>query len=426
MATVAVVGSPTMTAEDDAVDGPVGHALWERADQVLPGGGVYRTRSADMAGRGVLPGFIAQAQGCRCVDADGRTYIDFLAANGPNLLGYRHREVEAAAEATRAQLTTASMLPPQLVEVVERILATWTDMGWGVVAKNGSEVVTLGVRVARQHTGRTQVVGFTNAYHGNDPELAVGAPEGPLTHITSDVQRIAWNDPQALVNHMATHGDYVAAILLNPLDQRPLVATTAPSQDFLAAIEQARDQFGALLVFDDVRHGLRLHPNGSHHLYGLEPDLVALGKALGNGHAISALMGRNHARRAARKIMFTSTYMFEAPPMAAAMATLDIYERDAVFDHMQRVGQQFCDGIASAATATGHKVVLSGPPTMPTLQFGDDPNHGRVRTFCRHAAENGVLIHPFLNWFISGAHTEADIDLALDALRTAFAATPTA
>lgn len=402
------------------VDGPLGRDLWERADRVLPGGGVYLTRSADMAGRGVLPGFIAAGEGCRVTDADGRGYIDFLGANGPNILGYRHPEVEAAVDRMRASITTASLFPPSLVEVVERVLQTWGGMSWGVAAKNGSEAVSLGARVARQHTGRSGLVGFDHSYHGNDPELAIGAPEGPLAAITGDVHRLPWNDPQRLLDHMTVHGEQIAAVLLNPLDQRPLVRTTAPTPDFIAAIEQVREHCGAVLVFDDVRHCFRLHPQGSHRLLGVEPDVIALGKALGNGHSISMLLGSEQLRRAARKIMFTSTYMFEAPPMAAAMATLDVYERDGVFEHITSMGERLRLGLLDAAAAAGVEIAISGPVTMPSLHFEHDPDHVSARTFSRAAAEGGAILHPFLNWNLSGAHTESYIDETIRVAAAAF------
>lgn len=414
--------------EPNPADGDVGRELWERADAVLPGGGIYLSRSADMAGRGVLPGFMEANSGCRVTDVDGRDYIDFLCANGPNLLGYRHPEVEAAADAMRARITTVSLFPRALVEVVERILSTWSSreapLRWGVVAKNGSEVVSLGARVARHHTQRAAIVAFSGAYHGNDPELALAPPPGPLADLTGAVHRLPWNGADELVDHAARHGDDIAGILLNPLDQRPGAPTTGLSPDFLRAIDEVRDRHGVLLIFDDVRHGFRLHPAGSHRPVGLRPDLIALGKALGNGHSISALLGADELRRAARKIMFTSTYMFEAPPMAAAMATLDVYERDHAFDHISAMGERLCTGLEQAALATGHAVTMSGPPTMPTLLFDDDPDTSMARAFSRTAAGEGVIFHPFLNWFVSAAHTAADIDTAVHAARSAFAATP--
>ena len=409
---------------ENPVDGARGQALWDRADKALPGGGIYLSRSADFAGRGVLPGFIAAAEGCRITDADGRRYIDFLGSNGPNILGYRHPEVEAAVRRQADVLTSASLFPPSLVEVVERILAKFTGFSWGLVSKNGSEVVSLGARVARQHTGRRGLITFARAYHGSEPELATSPQPGPLTELTSDVARVAWNDPQALIDLVKAHNSKFAAILLNPLDQNPRLPTAQASTDFVAAIEQVREQHGVLVVFDDVRHGFRLHPDGSHRLLGLEPDLSALGKALGNGHAISALVGRETVRRAARKIFYTSTYMFEAPPMAAAMAVLDIYDRDEVFSHITRMGERLRAGIALAASAQGHRISQTGPVTMPTLLFDGDQDGTRQRIFAREAAGRGAIFHPGLNWNLSAAHRATDIDEAIEIAAAAFAATP--
>lgn len=411
---------------DDPVDGPAGQALWKRADAALPGGGIYLSRSADMAGRGVLPGFIVAAEGCRVVDPDGRRYIDFLCANGPNILGYRRPEVEAAVRRQAERQTSASLFPDTLVEVVERLLARFPGFGWGLVSKNGSEVVSLAARVARQHTGRRGLITFTAAYHGSDPELATQPQPGPLTELTGDVWRLPWNDPQALVDHCRIHADAAAAILLNPLDQTPRHTTVAPSADFLAAIARVRELHGIQLVFDDVRHGFRLHPDGSHRALGLEPDLTTLGKALGNGHAISALLGREHLRRAARKIFYTSTYMFETPPMAAAMAVLEIYDRDRVFDHITAMGRRLCSGLAEAAGRAGHAIEISGPPTMPTLLLAGDADGARQRRFAREAAARGAILHPALNWNLSAAHQPADIDETVAIAAEAFALTPPA
>lgn len=406
------------------IDGPNGQALWARADRVLPGGGIYFSRSADFAGRGVLPGFIAAAEGCRIVDVDGRSYIDYLCANGPNILGYRHPEIEAAARRQAAQQTSASLFPPLLVEVVERLVQRVTGMSFGVVAKNGSEVVSLGARIARQFTGRRSVVTFQRAYHGNDPELAVRPPPGPLADATRDVVRLPWNDPQALLDHAARQGDHTAAIVLNPLDQNPGLETREADVDFVSAIETVRARHGVQLVFDDVRHGFRLHPEGSHHLLALTPDVSTFGKALGNGYAISALVGREHLRAAARKIFYTSTYMFESPPMAAALAMLEVYDRDDVFAHIVRMGERLRDGLTRAAEAAGHAISYTGPVTMPTLLLQNDPGGARLKRFARAAAERGAILHPTLNWNLSGAHTAADIDATIEIAAAAFADTP--
>lgn len=411
---------------EESVDGPNGRALWARADRVLPGGGIYYSRSADFAGRGVLPGFISEADGCRVTDVDGRSYIDFLCANGPNILGYRHHEIEAAVRRQADRLGSASLFPPALVEVVERLIQRVPGMAFGVVAKNGSEVVSLGIRIARQFTGRRSVITFDQAYHGNDPELATRPPRGPLREAIREIVRLPWNDSQALLDHAARNGDATAAIVLNPLDQNPGLATRFADAGFIDTIETVRTRYGIQLVFDDVRHGFRLHPGGSHQALGIQPDVTTFGKALGNGHAIAALLGREHLRAAARKIFYTSTYMFEAPPMAAAMKVLEVYDRDAVFEHIVAMGTRLRDGLLQAASEAGHSISYSGPVTMPTLLLADDPGSLRLKRFAREAARRGAILHPALNWNLSAAHRPEDIDSTIAIAAAAFAETPRA
>ena len=408
-------------SERTPLDGPKGRDLWARADAVLPGGGVYFTRSADMAGRGVLPGFIAAAQGCTVTDADGRSYVDWLCANGPNLLGYRHPEVEAAVADELTRASTASLFPPALVEVVERLVARFPPMAWGVVAKNGSEVVALAARVARQHTQRRRLLTFEGAYHGNDPELANSPRPGVLTDATEQVHRLPWNDPEALRAYAKAHGDSTAALIVNPLDQSPRIVTTMASPEFVAEMHALREKFGVQIVLDSVRHGFRLHPDGCQHAIGLEPDLVAFGKALGNGHAISAVLGGEGLRKAARRILFTSTYMFESPPMRAAIEVLRLYDETQAFAHMERTGEALCAGLRTQAREAGVPVVLSGPPTMPSLLFEGDEDLSLGRAFCREMAETGVIWHPLLNHFVSAAHDEAAVAATLAAAERALA-----
>lgn len=409
--------------EDDnrSIDGPKARLLWDRADRVLPGGHIYLSRSAEMVGqRGVLPGFISSARGCRVTDVDGRTYIDFMGANGPNLLGYLHPEVEAAAQAQARKATSASLFPPAMIDIVEALVERYADMGWGMVAKTGSETLSLAARFARQETQRPHLIAFTGAYHGSDAELALRPPPGSLSDLTTGVYRIAWNDAEALRELAALQGHDIAAMLLNPLDQKSRAPTLSASEEFVSAINDVQEQYGIRLIFDDVRHGFRLHPQGSQQLLGVRPDIICLGKALGNGYSISAIVGREDLRNAASQIMFTSTYVFEAPPMCAALATLEIYDRDGVFAHINRIGQRLKDGILKAAEETGHRISMSGPVTMPTLLFEDDPDQARLFIFARHASYLGAIFHPAVNWNLSLAHQDADIDEAISIAREAF------
>lgn len=407
----------------DTVDGPIGQQLWQRADQVLPGGMVYMSRSARFAGEGILPGFVRSASGCRITDVDGREYIDFICGNGPNLLGYCNPEVDEVArqQAERADLT--SFYPESIVEFAERLLEWGQSFHWVVHVKNGSDAVSLATRIIRIHTGRPIVILFERAYHGFGSEVSLAhelVPDDALQHIL----RLPWNDSDALQSASMKFGDQIAGIVMNPLDQSPARPTQSATPGFIAAIQSVRRETGALLAVDDVRHGFRLNPRGSHHELRLDPDLLCLGKALANGYATSALLGTEALRAACQKIQFTATYMFSPVAYMAGIKTLDIYARDNIFDHMQAMGELLVKGITGAASEIGHEVVLSGPATMPTLLFQGQRRGDRARHFAREASLRGAIFHPALNWFISGAHKIEDINEAIEIARQAFAVTP--
>jgi len=408
------------------IDGPKGRDLWDRADRVLPGGGIYLSRSARFAGDGVLPGFIADAEGCRVTDVDGKQYLDFVCANGPNLLGYGHSGVKQAYLQQARRPGSTNFYSPLLVELAEVLVDRYPGMDWAVLAKTGSEVLTLAGRVARKATGRPLIVAFDQAYHGSDAELSPWpAPGVPATR-RDHVIRVPWNDVKALRTVADQHEGQIAALLLNSLDQNAFQPTFFAEPDFIAAIEEIRTRHGAALILDDVRQGFRLHPKGSHRALGLVPDLLCLGKGLGNGYSVSALLGSDALRDGARGIMFTSSLHFEQPPMRAAMATLDAYDNECAFEKMTRAGLRLREGLLAAARATGHSIDCSGPPTMPTLLFENDPDRSRVVGFAREAARRGAIFHPALNWFICAAHDDSAIDEALEIARDAMKVTPTA
>jgi glutamate-1-semialdehyde 2,1-aminomutase len=407
----------------EGIDGPLGIELWKRADKVLPGGLIYISRSARMAGYSILPGFIKSAEGCRITDVDGKEYIDFLCGNGPSLLGYRNNEVDAEAydQAKKADLT--SFYPELIVDYAECLLKWFDGFGWAVHGKNGSDVVSLAKRVMRNHTRRPMIVLFEHAYHGIDPEFALFSEEMPRD-IQNQVIRLPWNDTEALYRTGIEFGNQVAGILLNPLDQNPGLPVSSINQSFAKAIDEFRKKTGALLTIDDVRHGFRLHPHGSHKTFGLQPDLLCLGKAMANGYATSALLGTEELRESCSLIQFTASYMFSPVAYRAGIKTLKIYERDDVFNHLVAAGKHLVRGLDDAAKQTGHNILISGPPTMPTLIFNGENGAERAQKFSLEAAKRGAIFHPSLNWNLCGAHKPSDIEEAIHIAKEAFSLTP--
>lgn len=414
-------GSALDTLNRPPIDGPKGQALWARVDKVMPSGAMFLTRSARLAGHNVLPGFIAMASGPRVTDVDGRSYIDFNAANGPNLLGYRHPEVEAAAH---AQSLLGDMMPhfsPPMVELCERLLQWNDDFDWVLPVKRGSDATELALRIARTRSGRPGVLMVTRSYHGTNKELSLmqeGIPDDVWQHVT----RVVWNEPDTLDAIPQKLGEQIAALMMCPLDQDACRPCVTASPEFVAAIERFRRRTGAYVILDDVRNGFRIHPKGSHKAMGLEVDMICLGKPLGNGYAIAAVLGPETLRSGAEQLLYSSTYLFGAICFKAAIATLDVYERDNAFVMMERSGQRLVNGFRAAAERYGQDISISGPVTNPTVLYENDPDSHQMERFCHEAARRGALFHPRINWFLSAAHDEAVIDEALGIVNESFAA----
>ncbi len=337
-------------------------------------------------------------------------------------MGYRHPEIEAAARAQAGKGDLMPMFSPAMIDFCERTLK-WTDgFDWALPLKRGSDATELAMRVARALSGRPHILMFKDSYHGSNREQSLlyeGTPTDALNHLS----RLAWNDVAALDNLKSTSGEQVAAILMSPLDQPGGNYATKPaSPEFIAAINRFRKRTGALVILDDVRAGFRLHPKGSHKAMGLEPDMLCLGKALGNGHAIAALLGTDAVRAGAERILYSSTYLFSAVCCRAGIATIDVYERDNAFATMQRAGERLVAGVKKAAKSHGQPMNFSGPDTHPTMFYDNDPDSARMERFCHEAAKRGVLFHPRIWPFMSSAHDDAYIDEAIDVATKSFTA----
>jgi glutamate-1-semialdehyde 2,1-aminomutase len=226
---------------------------------------------------------------------------------------------------------------------------------------------------------------------------------------------------------VAEAGDDLAAIVVSGFRHDLGVPQEMPTQDFADAVRKACDETGAAMVVDDVRTGFRLNMGGALEGLSVRPDLSAFSKAIANGHALSAVTGSDSFREAANKVFVTGSFWYGGPAMAASVATLDELARIDGPAVMQRAGQRLRDGLDEQARRHGFELRQSGPPVMPLVQFeGDDRAATLGNTFCGEALRRGVYMHHKHNMFLSTAHTDAEIDRALEATEDAFAALSTA
>lgn len=404
-----------MTAGERSRDG----ALRERARRVVPGGMTGHLHA------GLLPPgypqFFASGSGCRVVDVDGREFIDFMCAWGPNLLGYRHPEVEAAAARQQASGDCLNGPSERMIELAERLVDTVAHADWAMFQKNGTDATTVALMIARAATGRRKVIVARRSYHGAAP-WCTPVPAGTTAEDRAHMVEIAYNDPDSLESAYERVSDDLAAILVTPHRHELGIEQQAVDPAFARRLRALCDRAGAALVLDEVRTGLRIDLAGSWEPLGVRPDLSAWSKAIANGHALAAVTGVDALREAATRIFTTGSFWCGAVAMAAGVATLEIALREGLVARLERIGGLLRAGLAAQATSHGVPVRQSGPVQMPLVLFEDDPDFAKGSLFCAEALARGAYLHPRHNMFLSLAHTEADIDRALSATDGAFAA----
>lgn len=403
----------------DLTPSPADHQLRERAARVVPGG-MHGHKAVSRLPRG-YPQFFSGGEGARIIDVAGRRYVDLMCSWGPVVLGHAHREVD---DAVIAQLAAGDCLDgpsPVMVELAELLVDTVAHAHWAMFAKNGSDVMTLAVQIARAASGRRVVVVAEGSYHGNGVWCSAEGTPGVLPEERAHVVRIGYNDVESLDAVVEVHGDDLAAVVLTPLrhDVRSNLEPVDPV--FARRARELCDARGAVLVLDEVRTGLRADPRGSWEALGVRPDLSGWSKAIGNGHPIATLLGVDALAGAASAVHATGSFWLSSAPMAAALVTIRIAREPAVRAAVDAAGARLQSGLREQADGHDLDVVVSGPPGMPFLTFTGDTDFEVARHWAAACLQGGVYLHPTHNWFLGLAHTVDVVDEALTATAGAFA-----
>jgi glutamate-1-semialdehyde 2,1-aminomutase len=392
-------------------------ALRARAQRVIPGG-LWGHQNAAHLPDG-YPQYFTRAEGCHLIDVDGRQFVDFMCSWGPVILGHRHPAVEQAVREQTSRGDCMNGPAPVLVELAELIVDMVPHADWCIFGKNGTDATTTCITVARAETGRRKVLTATGAYHGAVPWCSPSVA-GVTAEDRAHLLHYTFNDIASLEAAVEQAGHDLAAIVVSAFRHDMGKAQELPTPEFARRMRALCDETGAALVLDDVRAGFRLDLGGSWEPLGVRPDLSAWSKAIANGHALAAVTGRERFRQAATTVFTTGSFWCGSVPMAAAVATLTELRRIDGPAHMARMGQRLRDGLAERALHHGLRIDQSGPVQMPTVLFVDDPEWKRGFAFCAEALRHGAYLHPKHNMFLSCAHTEADVDAALEAADAGF------
>ena len=386
--------------------------LRTRAERVVPGG-MWGHLAVVRQPPG-YPQFFSRADGCRTWDVDGHAYIDFMCSWGPIVLGHHDPDVDAAVRAQEIDGDCLDGPTARMVELAELLVELIPHADWAMFSKNGTDATTSCVTIARAATGRRKILVARGAYHGAVPWCSPSLV-GVTAEDRANLIEFEYNDPASLRDAVALAGADLAAVVVSAFKHDVGRDHELPTVEFAQAVRNACDAAGAVLILDDVRAGFRLDLGGSWETVEVRPDLAAYSKAIANGHPLAAITGREHLRDAAGRVFVTGSFWAGAVPMAAAIATLTKLQAVNGIAHMAAMGQRLRDGLAAQSERYGLPIVQSGPPQLPLVRFRDDPDFALGRAFCSEAVARGVLLHHNHTLFLSVAHSEADIDEALEA-----------
>jgi glutamate-1-semialdehyde 2,1-aminomutase len=416
--------------------------LFAAAQRVLPGGVNSPVRA--FRGVGGIPRFIARGEGPSLIDADGNRYLDLVLSWGPLILGHAHPEVLAAVIEAAKRGTTYGAPTELEVRLAERVVSTFPGMQMVRFVSSGTEAVMSAVRLARAATRRTLILKFDGCYHGHSDALlaaagsgvaTLGLPDSPgVTPATvADTFVVSYNDLAAVQTLFASRGSEIAAVLVEPVAGNMGVVPPVPG--FLQGLRAAAQKHGALLIFDEVMSGWRVHPQGAQVLYGVEPDLTCLGKVIGGGLPAAAYGGTRELMELiapAGPVYQAGTLSGNPIAMAAGITTLEVLSRPGVWQRAADWAQRAASALTAAAERAGVPLTVQRVGTMFTPFFTERP----VRTFAEakrtdakayaaffHAMlENGVYLPPsaYEAAFTSTVHGTAELDVLESALRTAW------
>ena len=432
------------------MSGAVSAALRRRAAAVLAGG-----VSSDARRMGGAELFVERAAGAYLWDVDGARYIDYVLGQGPALLGHSAPVVaEAVARQARCGITYSAQ-HAQEVELAERLCAMIPSADLVRFNSVGSEATHAALRLARGHTGRTRMVKFEGHYHGwLDPVLysvhpaldQAGPAQAPLTvpgtagqqlSTSGDVIVLPWNDIEAVAAAFDRYGPDIAAVIAEPIACN--AGVLMPDEGFLEKLQAICHDSGALLIFDEVITGFRLAPGGAQEYLGVTPDLAVFGKAIAGGMQVSALVGRAEVMEdiSSGKVAHAGTFNSHPVAVAAAAAVTRVLDeqRDEVYPELFRLGRRLMAGLRGAAAQAGLDLLVTGPGPVFQTYLTDRRSIRNYRDFAstdrprmaalhRELAIRGVNMVPRGLWFMSTAHTDADIDETIGAAQSAFTALP--
>lgn len=389
---------------------------------------------------------INRGEGAYVWDADDNRFIDYRLGFGPIILGHAHPVVTQKVCQAIQNGTTFAFTTPWEIELAERF-TRMTGMDKVRLSNTGTEATMHALRIARAYTGRERFIKFEGQYHGNYDYVMYSTPgvdveklgprtmprrvkgtEGMPNAIRNYMISLPYNDFDMVEAAVQSHGEEVAAIMVEPIMGN--VAGVMPKPGWLEHIRRLCDQYGIVLIFDEVKTGFRIARGGAQEYFGIKADLAAYAKAMGNGFPVSAIAGTNAIMSMVErgKVAHGGTYCGNVVAASAAAATLEILETEPIFEHIFACGKELMQGMDEILTRAGIPHSVTGVPSMFSLLVGNDTAPTDYRTYCANdfelssellegLVERGIMVDddPREPWFMCAAHSAADVAETLNA-----------
>lgn len=424
------------------------HALFTRAQQLLPGGVNSPVRAFKSVGG--EPFFVQRADGPYLYDADGHRYIDYVGSWGPMIAGHNHPAVREAVQAAIQHGLSFGAPCPAEVAMAEEIVKLVPSCEMVRMVNSGTEATLSAIRLARGATGRNRIVKFEGCYHGHGDSFLVKAGSGMLTlgvptspgvpaGLSELTTTLSYNDSEGATSLFDEIGGEIAAVIIEPVVGN--ANCIPPRAGYLQHLRELCTKHGALLIFDEVMTGFRVALGGAQALYGVTPDLSTFGKIIGGGMPVGAYGGRRELMRQiapSGPIYQAGTLSGNPVAMAAGLAMLKLVQEPGFHDRLAATTAKLCVGLEAAARQAGVAVTTHQVGAMFGLFFTSE----KVETYAQATAcdipafnrffhamlERGVFLAPsaYEAGFVSSAHDDAVINATLEAAHEAFRVAATA
>lgn len=397
-------------------------ALYAEAQTLVPGGVAGIRRPYNFV-EGEYPIFFDEGKGGRIRDVDGNEYIDYLCAYGPIIIGYREEEIDnAVIEQIKNKGFCFSLTQATQNLLVRKLQEVIPCCDMAAIVKTGSDATTIAIRVARAHTGKLKVARC--GYHGWH-DWCVEVKGGIPPKFYEDIIEFHYNDLGQLEDILKANANDMAAIIVTPVGHPLGAEVQMPKPGYLEGVRRLADQYGCVLIFDEIRSGFRCSLGGAQEYFGVTPDLATFGKAMANGYPIAALVGKREIMGVLSKEVFlSSTFFPNSDAQVAALKTIEILQRDQVLDAVAAKGRKFGEDVEKVLAESGIPARFSGSPWMPFITFPKDATglYKKLRVeFYTQLIRRGVFLQPYHHGYICHRHTDADLAFTVQAIKESLA-----